>query len=91
MPSGDGLILRMIPVFPIACRSPLSVTLMIWREMERAIDRLLAQPLGRALLEGRFAEGTTVRVDAGDGELLLDDAERTRPVDLGQLPKEDES
>jgi ATP-dependent Clp protease ATP-binding subunit ClpC len=54
------------------------------REMERAIDRLLVQPLGKALLEGRFAEGTTVRVDAGDGELVLEDAQRTRPANLGE-------
>jgi ATP-dependent Clp protease ATP-binding subunit ClpC len=60
------------------------------REMERAIDRLIVQPLGKALLEGRFAEGTTVRVDAADGELLLEDAQRTRPVNLGDLHKDGE-
>ena len=60
------------------------------RELERAIDRLVVQPLGKALLEGRFAEGTIVRVDAGDGELVLEDAQRTRPVKLDQ-PREEES
>ena len=61
------------------------------REMERAIDRLLVQPLGKALLEGRFAEGTTVRVDARDEKLVLEDAERTRAVNLGDRLKEGES
>ena len=60
------------------------------REIERAIDRLVVQPLGKALLEGRFAEGTMVRVDAGDGELVLEDAQRTRTAKLDQ-PWEDES
>ena len=60
------------------------------REMERAIDRLLVQPLGKALLEGRFTEGTTVCVDARDGELVLEDAGRTRSVNLGDLQEEGE-
>jgi ATP-dependent Clp protease ATP-binding subunit ClpC len=45
------------------------------REMERAVDRLLVQPLGKALLAGDFAEGTTVWVDTHNGELVLEDAE----------------
>jgi ATP-dependent Clp protease ATP-binding subunit ClpC len=53
------------------------------REMERAIDRLLVQPLAKALLAGRLAEGTTVRVDAEDGHLLLEDVARTRPAASG--------
>ena len=48
------------------------------REMERVIGRLLVQPLGRALLEGRFRGPTTVRVDAQDGELYVEDAQETR-------------
>jgi hypothetical protein len=52
------------------------------REMERTIDRLLIQPLGKALLEGGFAEGTTVRVDVSDSKLILEDAQLTRAVDL---------
>ena len=62
------------------------------REMERAIDRLVVQPLGRALIEGRFGDGTMVRVEARDGELVLleDDPERTRTARLDQ-PREDES
>lgn len=47
------------------------------REMERAVDRLIVRPLGKALLEGHVAEGTTVRVDVRDGELVLEDAERS--------------
>jgi ATP-dependent Clp protease ATP-binding subunit ClpC len=58
------------------------------REIERTIDRLVVQPLGKALLEGRFAEGTMVRVDAGDGELVLEDAQRTRPVKLDRLEED---
>ena len=53
------------------------------REMERAIDRLLVQPLGRALLEGRIGEGALVRVDAADGGLVLADEAATRPVRNG--------
>ena len=52
------------------------------REMERVIDRLLVQPLGKALLAGHFAEGTTARVDAHNGELVLEDADvcvRSKP------------
>jgi ATP-dependent Clp protease ATP-binding subunit ClpC len=56
------------------------------REMERAIDRLVVQPLGRALIEGRFGDGTMVRVEARDGELVLleDDPERTRTAKPGE-------
>lgn len=54
------------------------------RQMERAVERLLVQPLGRALLEGRFAEGATVQVDARGGALVLEDADRTRAADLGE-------
>src|SRR5207342_3174536 len=39
------------------------------RPLKRAIQRLLENPLARELLEGRFSEGDTVRVDARDGEL----------------------
>jgi ATP-dependent Clp protease ATP-binding subunit ClpB len=34
------------------------------REMQRAIDRLIVQPLGKALLEGQFENGQVVLVDA---------------------------
>jgi ATP-dependent Clp protease ATP-binding subunit ClpB len=45
------------------------------RPLKRAIQRLLENPLARALLEGRFAEGDVVRVDARDGELVFERAE----------------
>jgi ATP-dependent Clp protease ATP-binding subunit ClpB len=44
------------------------------RPLKRAIQRLLENPLARELLEGRFADGDTVRVDARDGELVFERA-----------------
>jgi len=44
------------------------------RPLKRAIQRLLENPLARELLEGRFAEGDVVRVDARDGELRFEKA-----------------
>jgi ATP-dependent Clp protease ATP-binding subunit ClpB len=44
------------------------------RPLKRAIQRLLENPLARELLEGRFSEGDTVRVDARDGELVFERA-----------------
>jgi ATP-dependent Clp protease ATP-binding subunit ClpB len=41
------------------------------RPLKRAIQRLLENPLALRLLEGEFAEGDTVRVDAGDGGLTF--------------------
>jgi hypothetical protein len=40
------------------------------RALEQAVERLLVQPLGRALLAGRFADGTPIRVEAADSELV---------------------
>jgi len=37
------------------------------REMRRTIERLLSQPLSRALLEGRFAEGATIVMRCTEG------------------------
>jgi len=45
------------------------------RPLKRAIQRLLENPLALELLEGRFGEGDTVRVDVRDGELVFDRAE----------------
>jgi ATP-dependent Clp protease ATP-binding subunit ClpB len=45
------------------------------RPLKRAIQRLLENPLALRLLEGDFAEGDTVRVDADDGELRFAPAE----------------
>jgi ATP-dependent Clp protease ATP-binding subunit ClpB len=44
------------------------------RPLKRAIQRLLENPLSLELLEGRFAEGDTVRVEASDGELVFERA-----------------
>ncbi len=45
------------------------------RPLKRAIQRLLENRLALELLEGRFAEGDTVRVDASDGELVFERVE----------------
>ena len=42
------------------------------REMERAIERLLVQPLGRLLLEGRFQSGARIRVIARGDQFLFE-------------------
>jgi ATP-dependent Clp protease ATP-binding subunit ClpC len=44
------------------------------RELERTVSRMLIQPLGRALLEGRFAGGSAVRADGRGDELVLERA-----------------
>ena len=49
------------------------------RPLKRAIQRLLENPLALELLEGRFAEGDTVRVDVQDGELVFERAEVASP------------
>ena len=43
------------------------------RPLRRAIQRLVENPLAKALLEGRFKPGTTIKVDAdpGSGTLLF--------------------
>lgn len=44
--------------------------------MERAADRLLVQPLGKALLEGRISEGAVRRVNGQDDALVFGSAGR---------------
>jgi ATP-dependent Clp protease ATP-binding subunit ClpB len=44
------------------------------RPLKRVIQKRLVDPLALAILEGRFVPGDTVRVDALDGEILLDKA-----------------
>jgi ATP-dependent Clp protease ATP-binding subunit ClpB len=44
------------------------------RPLKRALQRLVENPLALRLLEGEFAEGDVVRVDARDGELVFDRA-----------------
>ncbi len=44
------------------------------RPLKRAIQRLLENPLALRLLEGDFADGDTIRVDAQNGELVFERA-----------------
>ena len=44
------------------------------RPLKRALQRLVENPLAKALLEARFSEGDTVRVDAENGELVFERA-----------------
>jgi len=44
------------------------------RPLKRALQRLIENPLALRLLEGEFAEGDTVRVNARDGELVFEKA-----------------
>jgi ATP-dependent Clp protease ATP-binding subunit ClpB len=50
------------------------------RPLKRVIAKRLVDPLALAILEGDFREGDTVRVDAGDGELVLSTAETVAPA-----------
>ncbi len=44
------------------------------RPLKRAIQRELQDPLALAILEGRFGEGDTVRVDFRDGQMIFEKA-----------------
>jgi ATP-dependent Clp protease ATP-binding subunit ClpC len=44
------------------------------RELHRAVERLLTQPLATAILEGAVRDGSLVRVEACDGRLRLVEA-----------------
>jgi ATP-dependent Clp protease ATP-binding subunit ClpB len=46
------------------------------RPLKRVIQKRLVDQLALAILEGRFVEGDTVKVDAAEGELTLERAER---------------
>jgi ATP-dependent Clp protease ATP-binding subunit ClpB len=50
------------------------------RPLKRAIQRLVENPLALRLLEGEFAEGDTVRVDAQNGEIAFTKAEAAAAV-----------
>ena len=50
------------------------------RPLKRALQRSVENPLALRLLEGEFAEGDTVRVDARDGELVFERAEAAEPA-----------
>jgi ATP-dependent Clp protease ATP-binding subunit ClpB len=44
------------------------------RPLKRALQRMIENPLALRLLEGEFAEGDTILVDARDGELVFEKA-----------------
>jgi ATP-dependent Clp protease ATP-binding subunit ClpB len=46
------------------------------RPLKRVIQKRLVDPLAIALLEGRFKDGDTVRVDNADGELAFERADQ---------------
>ena len=50
------------------------------RPLKRAIQRLVENPLALRLLEGEFAEGDTIRVDAQEGELVFARAAAAAPA-----------
>jgi ATP-dependent Clp protease ATP-binding subunit ClpB len=50
------------------------------RPLKRALQRMVENPLALRLLEGDFAEGDTVRVDAQDDELVFEKAATAEPV-----------
>jgi ATP-dependent Clp protease ATP-binding subunit ClpB len=50
------------------------------RPLKRALQRLVENPLALALLEGEFAEGDTILVDARDGELTFERAAVAQPA-----------
>jgi ATP-dependent Clp protease ATP-binding subunit ClpB len=50
------------------------------RPLKRALQRLVENPLAAALLEGRFGEGDTILVEAGDGELAFERAAVAEPA-----------
>ncbi len=50
------------------------------RPLKRVIQKRLVDPLALAILEGRFGPGDTVRVDAVDGELVLERATVDAPA-----------
>jgi ATP-dependent Clp protease ATP-binding subunit ClpB len=50
------------------------------RPLKRAIQRMLENPLALRLLEGEFAEGDTVRVDAGEDGLVFEKAGAAEPA-----------
>ncbi len=50
------------------------------RPLKRVIQKRLVDPLALAILEGRFQPGDAVRVDAADGEIVLERAEAPATV-----------
>jgi ATP-dependent Clp protease ATP-binding subunit ClpB len=50
------------------------------RPLKRAIQRMVENPLALRLLEGDFADGDTIRIDASDGEVVFEKAAATGAV-----------
>jgi ATP-dependent Clp protease ATP-binding subunit ClpB len=50
------------------------------RPLKRALQRMVENPLAMRLLEGDFADGDRIRVDAQDGELAFEKAEAGEPA-----------
>jgi ATP-dependent Clp protease ATP-binding subunit ClpB len=50
------------------------------RPLKRALQRLVENELAKRLLEGEFAEGDTILVDARDGDLFFDKAGAVEPA-----------
>src|SRR5437867_2774983 len=50
------------------------------RPLKRALQRMVENPLAVKLLEGEFADGDTVRVDARDGELVFEKTGAREPA-----------
>jgi ATP-dependent Clp protease ATP-binding subunit ClpB len=50
------------------------------RPLKRALQRLVENPLALRLLEGDFAEGDSVRVDARNGDLVFERAPAAEPA-----------
>ncbi len=50
------------------------------RPLKRAIQRLIENPLALRLLDGEFAEGDVVRIDARGGELAFEKVEAAAPA-----------
>jgi ATP-dependent Clp protease ATP-binding subunit ClpB len=48
------------------------------RPLKRAVQKYLQDPLADALLSGRITDGETVRVDEGEGQLVLQPAGQAR-------------
>jgi len=42
------------------------------RPLKRAVQRYVQDPLAEMLIEGKIPDGSTVKVDEGDGELQMD-------------------
>jgi ATP-dependent Clp protease ATP-binding subunit ClpB len=56
------------------------------RPLKRVIQKRLVDPLALAILQGNFVAGDTVKVDAADGELVLERAEAPARVAAAASP-----